>query len=220
MTPQLLISFQFLYDQPTTFWAMPIPRENTPDWVKMSESVLEKGPTLGSEIGPFFGSLVYLKCSKLEVYNPQVMILEFFSIISERNDPQIFHLQKKLWLYKLFMRLFSRVHPLWCHRAEGRPQCGQKKVSHWLTYTYPMYTYMRSNHLTSTSAVNASSLSRNNTILCVTARCMCCVLFCGLTTPFISIYKYSLKTLKTILVFSKKFMISELNETYLVLSWW
>ena len=26
--------FLFLYCQPTTFWAMPIPRENTPDWVK------------------------------------------------------------------------------------------------------------------------------------------------------------------------------------------
>ena len=62
----------------------------------MSESVLEKGPTLGSKIGPFFGSLVYPTCSKLEVYNPQVMILDIFSIICQRNDPQIFHLQKKV----------------------------------------------------------------------------------------------------------------------------
>ena len=54
------------------------PKGNHPDWVKMSESVLEKGPTLGSKIGPFLGSLVYPKCSKLEVYNPQVMILEIF----------------------------------------------------------------------------------------------------------------------------------------------
>ena len=28
-----------------------------------------------------------------------------FSITYKSNDPQIFHLQKKLWLYKLFMRL-------------------------------------------------------------------------------------------------------------------
>ena len=117
MTPQLLISFKFLYDQPITFWAMPIPRENTPDWVKMSEYVLEKGPTLGSKIGQFFGSLVYPKCSKLKVYNPQVIIFEIFSIIYKSNDPQIFYLQNKLWVYKLFMRLwrmlwdyFSRVH--------------------------------------------------------------------------------------------------------------
>ena len=33
------------------------------------------------------------------------MILEIFSIIYKSNDPQIFHLQKKLWLYNLFMRL-------------------------------------------------------------------------------------------------------------------
>ena len=62
----------------------------------MSESVLEKGPTLGSKIGPFCWSLVYPKCSKLEVYNPQVMILDFFSIIYKSNDPQIFHLQKNV----------------------------------------------------------------------------------------------------------------------------
>ena len=84
---------------------MSIPREITPDCVKMSESVLEKCPTLGSKIGPFLGSLVYPKCSRLKVYNPQVMILEMFSIIYKTNDPQIFHLQKKLWVYKLFMRL-------------------------------------------------------------------------------------------------------------------
>ena len=69
----------------------------------MSESVLEKGPTLGTKIGAFLKSLVYPKCSKLEVCNPQVMILEIFSIIYKSNDPQIFHLPKKLWLYKLFM---------------------------------------------------------------------------------------------------------------------
>ena len=40
-----------------------------------------------------FWSLVYPKCSKLEVYNPQVMILD----ILKSNDPQIFHLQNKLW---------------------------------------------------------------------------------------------------------------------------
>ena len=78
VTPQLLIYFEFLYDQPITFRAVPIPRENTPDWVKMLEFVLEKGPTLGSKIGPFFWSLVYPKCSKLEVYNPRVMILDIF----------------------------------------------------------------------------------------------------------------------------------------------
>ena len=105
MTPQVLISFKFLYNQLITFWAIPIPRENTPDRVKMSEFVLEKGPTLGSKIWQFFGSLVYPKCSKLEVYNPRVMILEIFSIIYKSNDPQIFHLQNKLWLHKLFMRL-------------------------------------------------------------------------------------------------------------------
>ena len=112
MTPQLLISFQFLYCQPTTFWAMPIPRENTRDWVKI-ESVLKKGPTLGSKIWPLFWSLVYPKCSKLEVYNPQVMILIFFAIIYKSNDPQIFHLQKKLWLYKLFMRLGACFGTIW-----------------------------------------------------------------------------------------------------------
>ena len=79
--------------------------KGTPDLVQMSESVLEKGPTLGSKIGPFFWSLVYPKCSELEVYNPQAMILDIFSIIYKSNDPQIFHLQKKLCLYKLFMRL-------------------------------------------------------------------------------------------------------------------
>ena len=47
------------------------------------------------------------------------MILEFFSIIYKTNDPQIFHLQKKLWVYKLFMMLghalglFSAMHPQW-----------------------------------------------------------------------------------------------------------
>ena len=97
MTPQLLISFQFVYDQPITFWAVPIPRENTPDWVKISEFFLEKDPTLGSKIGPLFWSLVYPKYSKLEVYNPRVMILGFFSIIYKSNDPQIFHLHNKLW---------------------------------------------------------------------------------------------------------------------------
>ena len=125
MTPQLLISFQFLYNQPTTFWAMPFPRENTPDWVIMSEFVLEKSPTLGSKIGPFVWSLVYPKWSKLEVYNPWVMILENKSIICKSNDPQIFHLQNKLWLYKLFMRLgacfgtIKWVHPscFWGSRA-------------------------------------------------------------------------------------------------------
>ena len=117
MIPQLLISVKCLYCQPTTFWAMHIPRENTPDWVKMSESVLEKGPTLGSNIGPFFWSLVYPKCSKLEVYIPQVMILYIFSIIYKSNDPQIFHLQKKLWLYKLSMRLGAR-RMLWDYLVE------------------------------------------------------------------------------------------------------
>ena len=63
----------------------------------MSEFVLEKGPTLASKIGPSFWSLVYPKCSKLEVYNPRVMILEMFSIIYKSNDSQIFHLQNKLW---------------------------------------------------------------------------------------------------------------------------
>ena len=38
---------------------MSIPMEITLDWVKMSESVLEKCPTLGSKIGQIFGSLVY-----------------------------------------------------------------------------------------------------------------------------------------------------------------
>ena len=70
------MSFYFLYDQPITFWAMPIPRENTPDWVNILEFVLENSPTLGRKIGPFFWSLVYPKYSKLEVYNPRVMILE------------------------------------------------------------------------------------------------------------------------------------------------
>ena len=80
-------------------------RKHPWSWVNISEFVLEKGPTLGSKIGSFFWSLVYPKCSKLEVYNPWVMILEMFSIIFESNDPQIFHLQNKLWLYKLFVRL-------------------------------------------------------------------------------------------------------------------
>ena len=61
--------------------------------------------TLGSKIGPFLWSLVYPKCSKLEVCNLQIMILDIFSIMYKSNDPQIFHLQKKLWVYKLFMRL-------------------------------------------------------------------------------------------------------------------
>ena len=103
VTPQLLIYFEFLYDQPMTFRAVPIPRENTPDWVKMLEFVLEKGPTLGSKIGPFFWSLVYPKCSKLEVYNPPGHDIGNFSIIYKSNDPQIFHLHNTLWVYKLFM---------------------------------------------------------------------------------------------------------------------
>ena len=67
---------------------------------------MEKGPALGSKIGPLFWSLVYPKCSKLEVYNPRVMILDIFSIIYKSNDPQIFHLQNKLWLYKI-------IHEAW-----------------------------------------------------------------------------------------------------------
>ena len=96
----------------------------------MSESVLEKGPTLGSKIGQFFGSLVYPKCSKLKVYNPQVMILDNFSIIYKTNGPQIFHLQKKLWLYKLFMRLaasfgtISGVHPIVMTNLEEKTPSG------------------------------------------------------------------------------------------------
>ena len=70
--------------------------------------VLEKDPTLGSKIGPFVWSLVD---PKLEVYNPRVMILEISSIIYQSNDPQIFHLQNKLWLYKLLMRLWDYLVP-------------------------------------------------------------------------------------------------------------
>ena len=55
----------------------------------MSESVLEKGPTLRSKVGQFLGSLVYPKCSRLKVYNPQVMILDILSIIYKSDDPQI-----------------------------------------------------------------------------------------------------------------------------------
>ena len=102
MAPQLLISFKYLHDQPITFWAMSIPRENTPDWVKVR---LGKRPYAWEQNRAILWSLVYLKCSKLEVCNPQVMTLDIFAIIYKSNDPQIFHLQKKLWLYKLFMRL-------------------------------------------------------------------------------------------------------------------
>ena len=66
---------------------------------------MEKGPTLRSKVGQFLGSLVYPKCSRLKVYNPQVMILDILSIIYKSDDPQIFHLQKELWVYTLFMRL-------------------------------------------------------------------------------------------------------------------
>ena len=41
----------------------------------------------------------------MEVHNPRVVILDIFSIIYKSNDPQIFHLQNKLWLYKFYMRL-------------------------------------------------------------------------------------------------------------------
>ena len=115
MTPQHLISFQCLYDQPITFLAMPIPSKNTPDWVKMSGVHPGKRPHAWEQNRAIFWRLVYPKCSKLEVYNPQVMILDILSIIYQSNDPQVFHLQKKLRGLQIIhaLGLFSRVHPEW-----------------------------------------------------------------------------------------------------------
>ena len=82
MTPKLLISFQFLYDQPITFWAMPIPSAGKHPWLSKNVGFrLGKRPYAWEQNRAIFWNLVYPKCSKLEVCNPQVMILEFFSII-------------------------------------------------------------------------------------------------------------------------------------------
>ena len=60
----------------------------------MSESSWKKPLRFGSKIWQFCWSLVYPKCSKLEVYNPWVMMLEICSIICKSNDPQIFIYRK------------------------------------------------------------------------------------------------------------------------------
>ena len=75
-------------------------------WLSINVRVhLGKRPYAWEQNRATFWSLVCPKCSKLEVYNPRVMILEICSIIYKSYDPQIFHLQNKLWLYILFMRL-------------------------------------------------------------------------------------------------------------------
>ena len=117
MIPQLLISFQFCILSADYFLSYAHPKGKHP-WLSKNFGVRPgKRPYAWEKNRAIFWSLVYPKCSKLEVYNPQVMILDIFSIIYKSNDPQIFHLHKKLWLYKLFMRLddalglFSKMHP-------------------------------------------------------------------------------------------------------------
>ena len=117
VTPQLLISFKFLYDQLITFWAIPIPRENTPDWVTMSESVLEKGPTLGSKIGPFVWSLVYPKCSKVK----SLMTLKSFI------DRKTWWFTNYSWGLVHALGLFSWVH-LW--NGETWATCWEGENTH------------------------------------------------------------------------------------------
>ena len=145
VTPQLLISFQCLLWSADYFLSYVHPKGNHP-WLSKNFGVcLGKRPYAWEQNRAIFGEPSIPKMLKVESLQPPG-----HDIGHKTNDPQIFHLQKKLWVYNYYS--WGLAHALGLrtlsHRADRIYSPRRPKGKNWSknSVSFNICYYQRHKH--------------------------------------------------------------------------